>query len=330
MSTESITPPRAAGRNWARVAQATWRHPSFPAFVGVVAIWLATVIVAGRGFYGTLAAGVLAAAFLVIAGIGQMFVISVGNGGIDLSVPYVMTLSAYLSTQAMGGSNSQIVVGLIVGIAAGLGVGVINGLLVEGVGMPPLVATLAVGFALETVILIYSGSVLAVAPPALQSFTSAEWGPFPVLALASIAIVLFFAGVLKLTSYGRRIEAVGQSPTASRLSGTNPKLVRASAFAVSGLLAGLAGVLLAAYSGGPSLALGAPYELESIAVVVLGGSLIAGGRANVGGVWAGAVLLTLLGTFVNVTHLDAGLQDVVEGALIVVVLAISQNSEAPR
>lgn len=330
MSTGSVDTRRLSGERFTRIASATWRHPSFPAFLGVVVIWLATVLVAGRGFYGTLSAGVLAASFLVIVGIGQLFVITVGNGGIDLSVPYVMTLSAFLSCQVMNGSDSHILLGILVGVAGGLGAGCINALLVEGVGMPPLVATLAVGFGLETVILIYSGSVLGVAAPALQNFTSTQWGPFPVLALVTIAIALCFAGVLKLTSYGRRIEAVGQSPTAARLSGTNPKLIRASAFAVSGLLAGLAGVLLAANSGGPSIDLGTPYQLESIAVVVLGGSLIAGGRGYVGGVWAGAALLSLLTTFVNVTHLNAGLQDVVEGALIVVVLAISQNPKTSR
>jgi ribose transport system permease protein len=330
MSTQSAAPRRTSSLSWGRVSRATWRHPSFPAFVGLVIIWVATFLWAGRGAWGTLEAGVLAATFLVIVGIGQLFVISVGNGGIDLSVPYSMTLAAYVSCQVMNGSDAHTLVGILAGLGVGAGAGAINAILIEGVGMPPLVGTLALGFGLETVILIYSGSVLGVAAPGLQTFTSENIGPFPELALVVIGIALFFAALLKLTSYGRRIEAVGQSPTAARLSGARPKLVRASAYIVCGFLAGLGGVLLAAYSGGPSIDLGTPYQLESIAVVVLGGSLIAGGRALVGGVWAGAALLTLLGTFVNVTHLNAGLQDVIEGLLIVIVLAFSQNSEAPR
>ena len=99
---------------------------------------------------------------------------------------------------------------------------------------------------------------------------------------------------------------------------------------LSGGMAGLAGVLLAAYSGGPSLGLGAAYQLASIAVVVLGGSLIAGGRGIVSGLWAGAVLLTLLSTLANITRLSGGWQFIIQGALIVVVLAISRNPLARK
>jgi len=80
--------------------------------------------------------------------------------------------------------------------------------------------------------------------------------------------------------------------------------------------------LLAGYAGGPSLTMGGNYQLGSIAVVVLGGSLIAGGLSNVPGIWAAALLLTLLITLVNVAHLGAGAQDVVQGVLIVLVLTV--------
>ncbi len=314
----------------AQVLVGALKHPAAPAFIGMIAIWLAIGAIAGRGLWETLAASLIIATFLVIVGIGQLFVITVGNGGIDLSVSYVMTLSAFLSCQIMAGNDGNIAAGLILGVVAGIVAGTVSALLIEFVGMPPLVGTLAVGFALQTITLIYSGSVVGVASPALAAFTTARIGPLPVFALVGIAIAVGFAVLLKRTSYGRRVEAVGQKPVAASFAGTRPSLIRASAYMLSGGMAGLAGVFLAAYSGGPSLGLGAAYQLASIAVVVLGGSLIAGGRGIVSGLWAGAVLLTLLTTLGNITRLSSGWQFVIQGALIVVVLALSRNPLARR
>ncbi|WP_438354335.1 ABC transporter permease [Microbacterium sp. CJ88] len=305
-------------------------HPAAPAFIGMVLVWLAIGLLAGRGIVDTMSAAIIIATFLVIVGIGQLFVITVGNGGIDLSVSYVMTLSAFLSCQIMAGQDGNIATGLIVGVVAGIVAGAVSALLIEFVGMPPLVGTLAVGFALQTITLIYSGSVVGVASPALADFTTARLGPIPVFGLVGVVIAVLFAVLLKRTSYGRRIEAVGQKPVAASFAGTRPALIRASAYVLSGGMAGLAGVLLAAYSGGPSLGLGTAYQLASIAVVVLGGSLIAGGRGIVSGLWAGAVLLTLLTTLGNITRLSGGWQFIIQGALIVVVLALSRNPLARR
>lgn len=305
-------------------------HPATPAFVGLVAIWLAIGVIAGRGMVETLSAAIIIATFLVIVGIGQLFVITVGNGGIDLSVSYVMTLSAFLSCQIMAGQDANIAVGVSAGIVAGIVAGALSAFLIEFVGMPPLVGTLAVGFGLQTITLIYSGSVVGVASPALSDFTTAQIGPIPLFGVAGVIVAVIFAVILKRTSYGRRVEAVGQKPVAASFAGARPSWIRASAYVLSGGMAGTAGVFLAAYSGGPSLGLGATYQLASIAVVVLGGSLIAGGRGVVSGLWAGAVLLTLLTTLGNITRLSGGWQFIIQGALIVVVLALSRNPLARR
>lgn len=307
-----------------------FQRPSTPAFIGLLLVWLAIGVLAGRGLWDTLNAGVIIATFLVIAGIGQLFVITVGNGGIDLSVSYIMTLSAYLGCTIMAGRDENIVVGLIVGVLTGAVAGTVSAILIEVVGMPPLVGTLAVGFAIQTIAQIYSGNIVGVASPGLARFTTAQIGPIPILGIVGVVIVIAFSILLKRTSYGRKVEAVGQKPVAAGLSGARPALIRGSAFVLSGATAGLAGVLLAAYSGGPSLGLGTPYQLATIAVVVLGGSLIAGGRGVLPGLWAAAVLLTLLTTLGNITRLSAGYQYMIQGALIVLVLAISREPGSRR
>jgi ribose transport system permease protein len=304
------------------------RTPAAPAFGGAVAVWIATWIVAGQGFVGTLTGGVTVATFLVIAGIGQLFVITSGNGGIDLSVPSVMTLSAYLSSQAMAGQNSRLVAGIAVALLVGVAAGLTSALLIELVAIPPLVATLAVGFIIQTAILVNAGSVSGasgVPSPVLDTFINHKWGPVPVFALFGIAVTAVFTLVLRATRYGRRVEAVGQSPTAARLAGIRHHRVRAIAYVISGATAAIAGMLLAAYAGGPSIGLGDPYLLSSIAAVVLGGTLIVGGRGTVPGVWAAAVLLTILITLVNVAKISDGMEYIVEGALIILVLSFTPS-----
>jgi ribose transport system permease protein len=304
------------------------RMPATPAFVGAFAIWIATWLIAGHGFVGTLTGGVAVGTFLVIVGIGQMFVITSGNGGIDLSVPYVMTLSAYLSSQAMGGQNGRLLLGLLVAVAIGLCAGLVSAVLIELIGIPPLVGTLAVGFIIQSAILVNSGSAKGasgVPSPALDSFISAKWGPIPVFGLVGIALTAIFTVVLRGTGYGRRVEAVGQSPTAARLAGIRFHRVRGGAYLISGVTAAVAGMCLAAYAGGPSIGMGTPYLLSSIAAVVLGGSLIVGGRSTVPGVWAASVLLTLLITLVNVAKISGGMQYIVEGALIILALSFTST-----
>jgi ribose transport system permease protein len=320
----------APTRDPAPVLGRVTRSPALPAFVGAVIIWIATWLVSGNGLWGTLAVAASVATYLVMVGIGQLFVITSGNGGIDLSVPFVMTISAYLSSEVMGGSDSRLVLGVLVAIAVGIAAGLVNALFVELVGMPPLVGTLAVGFTIQTAILVFSSSSTGVPSPALSTFVDGSWGPIPIFAVFGVLLTVVFAVLLRRTSYGRRTEAVGQSATAARLAGIDPRLVRAGAFVLSAALAGLAGMLLAAHAGGPSLELGTPYQLESIAVVVLGGSLIVGGRGVVPGVWAGAMLLTLLVTLVNVAQISSAVQKIVEGMLIVVVLALARRSAVRR
>lgn len=297
-------------------------HRALPAFVGAFAVWIATALIAGHGIGGTLTTGMAIGTFLLIVGIGQMFVITSGNGGIDLSVPWVMTLSAYLSAMVMVGRDSNLLLGLAVAILVGLAAGTLNLALIEVFAMPPIVATLALGLVLESWCLVLSNGTNVSPSPLLVSFTTGWLGPIPLLAIFGVVLMVIFTIFLNRSSYGRSLKAVGQSQMAARLSGVRRLRVTAIAYLTCAVSAAIAGFLLVGYAGGPSLTLGLTYQLASIAVVVLGGSLIAGGMSNVPGIWAAALLLTLLVTMVNVTHLGPGMQDILQGALIVIVLAI--------
>jgi ribose transport system permease protein len=328
MSTHTETSTPAPGGTATARTVVGWlgRQPALPAFAGAFVVWLAASAVAGRGTFATLRSGAEVATFLVLVGIGQMFVITVG--GIDLSVPYVMTLSAYLTSSVMAGHNGGLVPAVFIALAVGLGTSLVNAALIELLSMPPIVATLAVGFMVDTEVLVRSTSSQGTPSPALVSFVTDTVGSIPVIVIFGVAVAAVFTWVLHRTAFGRSVQAVGQSRTAARLAGIATRRTTVAAYVLCGLAASLTGLLLAGYAGGPSIDMATSYQLESIAVVVLGGSLIAGGRSNVPGVWAGALLLTLLIILVDVANLGAGLEDIVEGALIVAVLVASGGRRA--
>lgn len=299
------------------------RARSLPAFAGAFALWIATWVLAGHGAGGTLVTAAQTATFLVLVGLGQMLVITSGNGGIDLSVPYVMTVSGFITASEIGGTNGGLVLGVLVAIGIGLGVGLANALVIELIQVPPIVATLAIGFLLDSVATAYSLHAVGGTAPAMSDFVSDFHGSWPAFGLFGLVVAVLAVIVMRRAAYGRKLEAVGQSPEAARLAGIKVVRLRASVYIISGILAALSGMLLASYSGSATLNMGDPYQLTSIAAVVLGGSVIAGGYGNSAGVWASALLLTLLTTTLNVARLTAGLQDVVEGAVIVVVLAVT-------
>lgn len=301
------------------------RSPWVWAYLGALIVWVLTMVeVHGRGGIETLAVAVQFATFFVIVGIGQMLVIAAGPGNIDLSIPAVMTLAGYIAMGVMHGSNAALIPGLLVGIGVGLGAGIANVFLIQALSIPPMIGTLAAGFVVQSMAIVYSSGSTATPAPALAHFTAWQAADVPVIALVFIALTIAVAQVLRRSTFGRSVLAVGQSPRAAYLSGLKVPFTLAGVYLISAILAGLAGTLLAAYSGGASLDMGEAYLLMSIAVVVLGGTSVAGGQASAAGLWGAAVLLDLIVTMLDVMRVGAGLRYVVTGLIIIAVLGVAK------
>lgn len=285
-------------------------------------IWLAIGIISGRGIGGTLQSSVELAPFLVLVALGQMFVITAGNGNIDLSVAYLMTLSAFVSVGVMNAGHGSFLLGIAAGLLCGVLVAVVNLTAILVLSIPPIVATLATGLIAQSAGLRYSSIYASLPDPRLESFTSEQVAGIPVLAVLCMGFAFAASVSLRVTSYGRRLQAVGQNRRAAELSGIDVKLVLIVSYLLSGLCAASAGILLGAYVS-PSLDLGNPYLMDSIATVVIGGTLISGGKAFASGVWGGALFLILLVTLLNVMHINVAVQDIVKGVLIICVLALA-------
>ena len=322
MSTAGL-PARDHGlaRTRRSVSAGVRRYPWIWSALAVLGLWLAIGSITGRGFAGTMTAAIALAPFLVIVGIGQMFVITADNGNIDLSVQYNFPLAAFVALSVMNGGRGSLTLGLLAAVLTGTAVAAANLFCILVLSIPPIVATLAVGLVAYSASSVQAQNFSANPDPGLEAFTVNSPGGVSELALVCVALAIAAAFVLHRTAYGRWLQAIGQNVRAARLAGVPVTRVIIVTYLICGVLAALAGVLLAAYTS-PSVDLGTPYLLNSIAVVVLGGSLISGGRSNVVGVWGGALFLLLLVTLLNVMNIADATQDIVKGALIILVLAL--------
>jgi ribose transport system permease protein len=305
-------------------------QPWIWSFIGAVAVWVATIaFTGGYGAGGMLTAALSLAVFMVIAGTGQMFVITLGPGNVDLSLPANIGLASAVAMKVMGGQDSMIAVGLLAALATGAAIGAINYLLIWALRIPPIIATLSASFIIQSVDISYGRGLQIKPPPGFAAFTNVQIAGIPLLAILTALFSVGAAIALRRMIYGRSVLAIGQNIRAAWLAGVKVGWVRFVTYTLSGTLAGLNGALLAGYFRGANVDIGNEYLLASIAVVVIGGTSVAGGKANVPGVWGAALFLVLLLTMLNTFGVSAGVRLVLTGLIIVGVITIAGGQKAP-
>ncbi len=166
--------------------------------------------------------------------------------------------------------------------------------------------------------------------PALKGLATGRISGVPIMAIIAILGVMAASFVLRYTVFGQLLSAVGQNRAAARLAAINNGRVIAAAFIISSVLASLDGLLLGAYIGGAFLEMGQPYLLQSIAAVVLGGTLIFGGSATALGTLFASILLILIVTTMQIIGLPPGAQDIVQGIVVIFVLALAGRQALAR
>ena len=279
---------------------------------------------------GMLTAALSLAAFTVIVGIGQMFVITLGPGNVDLSLPANIGLSSAIAMTVMDGSDSRVALGLLAAVAAGLGVGMANYGLIRALRIPPIIATLSASFIIQSIDISYGRGLQIKPPDGFARAADLRMAGVPLLAIATVVFAALAAFVLHRTVFGRSVLAIGQNIRAAYLAGLRVERVRFATYALCGALGGLDGALLAGYFRGANVDLGNEYLLSSIAVVVIGGTSVAGGRANVAGVWGGALFLVLLLTMLNTFGVSAGVRLLLTGLIIVGVVTAAGGDTTCR
>ena len=272
------------------------------------------------------------AAFLGIVAAGQTLVIISGGEGIDLSVGAVITLGAILVFRIGEGQNDQALLALAIALGVGLMIGAVNGLGITLLSIPPLVMTLGMTGVVQGLILVITGGrVEGGAAPWLTGLVSGS------LIFGIPGVVLFWlilGGAMWLllwrTAYGRRLFAVGTNRVTAQLSGVRVRRVVVLTYALSGLLAALGGVILLGYTQQVFLNLGNPYTLPSVAAVVVGGTLLAGGVGSYSGTMAGALVLTILTSLLTALDLPESVRLMVYGVTLLLLLSLYGRQKALR
>jgi ribose transport system permease protein len=300
------------------------------AALGSLLMWLLLGLFARNLNLESLIATSTTAAFLAIVALGQMIVVTTGRGAIDLSIPGVITLAAYLATGVGMGSNFRLLYVVPLVLGAGAVVGVVNATAVLLLRIPPIIATLGIGYVLTTVILIYNPYYRSTYVASLLTHVARDrvLGVVPVVLLVALALAVLLGWLLRFTKFGKSLAALGQSLPAARLAGIDVDGVQVIAYVMSGMLAAFGGILISARVGGAFLGLGDPYLLETVGSVVVGGTLIMGGRAVPIGTLFGSLFLVLLVTAMQVAGMRIGGQFVAEGALIILVLFLAARRGA--
>jgi ribose transport system permease protein len=300
-------------------------------FLGAFAVWVATIaFTGGHGGGGMITAALSLAVFTVIVGIGQMFVITLGPGNIDLSLPANIGLASAVAMKVMDGNDSMLAVGLLAALAAGFAIGTANYLLIRALRIPPIIATLSAAFIIQSIDISYGRGLQIKPPPGFADFANLKYFGIPVLAILAILFAIAASIALNRTVYGRSVLAIGQNIRAAKLAGVKVQRTSFITYALCGMLGGLDGALLAAYFRGANVDIGNEYLLASIAVVVIGGTSVAGGKANVPGVWGAALFLVLLLTMLNTFGFSVGVRLVLTGLIIVGVITAAGGPRLER
>jgi ribose/xylose/arabinose/galactoside ABC-type transport system permease subunit len=261
---------------------------------------------------------------LALISIGQTFAIL--SAGIDLSVGSLLALVSVVCAQAMLAYGMA--GGILVGVLAGCAAGLVNGVLVGKARIPAFIATLGMLVAARGLALTLSGGLpVAGLPHEFLVIGAGYLGPVPIpTAIAAVAFVIAYL-VLSHTQFGRYIYAMGSNEEAAILSGINVTKYKIMVYVVSGLCAGIAGVVLTSrvISGQPTL--GEVQELYAIAAVVIGGGKITGGVGGIGRTLMGVLVLGILSNGLNLIQVSSYVQNIVVGAIIVVAVYIDLARE---
>ena len=259
---------------------------------------------------------------------GMTFIIL--TGGIDLSVGSILALTGAVTAGLMA-SGVDPILAMLIGLVLGAVLGAINGLIIAKGKVAPFIATLATMTIYRGLTLVYTeGRPISGLGDSI-TFQMLGKGyllgiPVPVVTMAISFIVLYF--ILKKTTFGRRVYAVGGNEEASILSGINADRIKIYVYALTGLLAALASLILTSRLNSAQPTAGNMFELDAIAAVVLGGTSLTGGRGWIVGTLIGALIIGVLNNGLNLIGVSSFFQQVVKGAVILLAVLLDRKKTA--
>jgi ribose/xylose/arabinose/galactoside ABC-type transport system permease subunit len=258
---------------------------------------------------------------------GMMYVII--SGGIDLSVGSTVALAGVIAATFAHPGEFPLIVPVILSLLVGGAVGLVNGFGVAYGNIPPFIVTLGTMTIVRGVALIAAnGQPVFNVTKAFENISGGFFlNVIPHLVVFFVIITVIFAFILTRTVFGRRVYAIGGNETAAKVSGINVKQIKVAVYTLTGVLAGLAGLLLASriISGNPTA--GQAYELDAIAAVIIGGVSMSGGAGKWYGTVIGALLIAVIGNGLDILNVSSHLQLIIKGSIIVIAVLLDMKGK---
>lgn len=274
------------------------------------------------------------AVFLGVIAAGQTLVIISGSEGIDLSAGSTVTLTAILTYVIVNGVNEKVLLALLVSLAVGALIGLLNGVGITFLKISPFVMTLGMaGVVTGAIIVITHGSVTGKVAPIMTRLIARPLSPSFQIPNAIIIWILF--GILmwlllERTTFGKNLFAIGVNRITSKLSGVNVTRTNLLTYSLASALAGFGGFLLVGNTGVVHLQLGQPFLFPSIAAVAVGGTLLSGGKGSYWGTMAGAIVLTLITSLLTTMQMPESVRRMVLGGTLLILISIYGRQRALR
>jgi ribose/xylose/arabinose/galactoside ABC-type transport system permease subunit len=284
--------------------------------LGVYASLSSPNFLTARNIFNVLRTG----AFLGTAAIGETFVII--SGGIDLSIGSVIKLSVLMSAILMNGKPENIGIAITATLAMGAAVGLVNGLLITKVRVAPFIVTLGTYSILRGVAYTVATTPVGRAAPGFLRLYDLKVGPAPLLAIFLPLLILAGIFVLRRTSFGRYVYAIGGNEQVARLSAIRVERVKIGVYVLCSALAALAGLLYLTRSGVGDPVIGEGAELQAITAVILGGTSLFGGQGGLIGTFGGVLLMGLTNNILVILNVSSWYQDLIQGLIIVGAVAL--------
>lgn len=253
---------------------------------------------------------------------GMTFVII--TGGIDLSVGPMVAVAGVISADLMKSAGVPIVLACLIAIAVAVVMGLINGVVISTFKVPPMIITLAMQVIGRGFAYVYTdGRPIVDLPEAFLSLGRGKlFGEIPWLIVVMIIMFAIMTLLLHKTKFGRYVFAVGGNEEAARVSGIKTRLVKTKVYALNGLMAGIAGIMLCSRINSGQPQAGVEYEMDAIAAAVIGGTSLEGGIGTMVGTWIGAIILGLINNSMNLLGVNQYYQMIVKGLIIALAVII--------
>jgi ribose transport system permease protein len=260
------------------------------------------------------------ATFVGMASAAQFFVVV--GGGIDLSVGAVAALSAMIGAVLMDGKDANIPLAIAASLGVGLGVGLVNGVLVNYLRVAPFIATFGVYYILTGIAFIWSVQPLGLASPSFYALYTNQWLGIPALLVIMAAFWATCWYVARQTAFGKHLYALGGDREAARLAGVRTTRISIGSYVLCSLIAAGAGLLQLTQTSVGAPDLGATLLLATVTAVVIGGVSLFGGQGSVVGVLGGVLVLQFLSSLFDSLQVSALYQQLIEGLIIISILGV--------